>query len=218
MVGVDFSLGYPAGTAAALGLDGVPWRAMWTLLADLVVDAPDNTNNRFDVATELNRRMGDGPGPFWGCPPNRSSAWLTATKTSPAPIPEWRTTEAVVRERGHRPFTAWQLLGAGSVGSQSLVGIPALVRVEAALRRAGRTVDVWPFTAPAVSSPAAAPGDVVIGEVWPSLYPLGALDGRVRDEVQVIQTAHRLHHDIDRSPIHRFDECVVREEGWVWGA
>jgi hypothetical protein len=34
LVGVDFSLGYPAGTATALGLTGTAWSAMWALLAE----------------------------------------------------------------------------------------------------------------------------------------------------------------------------------------
>ena len=42
---------------------------MWDLLAQLVDDRDDNANNRFEVAAELNRRVGPGPGPFWGCPP-----------------------------------------------------------------------------------------------------------------------------------------------------
>ncbi len=50
LLGVDFSLGYPAGTARALRLNGTPWRAMWSLLAELVIDADDNANNRFEVA------------------------------------------------------------------------------------------------------------------------------------------------------------------------
>ena len=50
LVGVDFSLGYPAGTAAALGLGGTPWSAMWAMLAEQIVDDDRNGNNRFTVA------------------------------------------------------------------------------------------------------------------------------------------------------------------------
>jgi len=39
LVGVDFSLGYPVGTAAALGLAGTPWSAMWKMLADRIAEA-----------------------------------------------------------------------------------------------------------------------------------------------------------------------------------
>src|SRR5690349_6828367 len=50
LIGFDFALGYPAGTAAALGLEGAPWRALWDEWSRQVRDSPDNGNNRFDVA------------------------------------------------------------------------------------------------------------------------------------------------------------------------
>src|SRR5580700_4981260 len=54
LAGFDFSFAYPAGFAARLGLDGEPWLAVWELLARAIVDTPDNENNRFAVAAELN--------------------------------------------------------------------------------------------------------------------------------------------------------------------
>ena len=220
LLGVDFSLGYPAGTAAALGLSGTPWRAIWTLLTELVADADDNTNNRFEVAADLNGRIGEGPGPFWGCPRGQRSATLTSTKVSPGPLAEWRQVERDLRGAGHRPFSGWQLLGAGSVGSQSLVGIPRLAHLERRLVSDGLTVEVWPFGT--WNGVAPAP-DVVIAEVWPSLYPLPEPAGRVRDEVQVVETARRLL-DLTECGISegRTDDATQRsvrgEEGWVLGA
>src|SRR5271154_6806361 len=32
LVGLDFPYGYPAGFAAALGVDGEPWKGVWTYL------------------------------------------------------------------------------------------------------------------------------------------------------------------------------------------
>ena len=219
LLGVDFSLGYPAGTSTALRLPGTPWRAMWALLAELVVDADDNANNRFEVAAELNRRIGTGPGPFWGCPPRRRSPTLTTTKVLADPLAEWRIVEHELRRAGHRPFSGWQLLGVGSVGSQSLVGIPRLAQLERSLRATGRTVEVWPFGAWDGVVPVP---DVVIAEVWPSLYELPALNGRVHDEVQVIETARRL---VDLTAVELGEQLsdearqrVREEEGWVLGA
>lgn len=221
LLGVDFSLGYPGGTAAALGLSGSPWRSMWDLLTELVVDRDDNANNRFEVAAELNARIGGGPGPFWGCPPSRRTPTLTSTKVRPDPLAEWRHVEAVLRRRGDRPFSAWQLLGTGSVGSQSLVGIARLARLERSLVAAGHSVDVWPFTggSGAESQPGA---DVVIAEVWPSMDPLEPLAGRVRDEAQVIGTARRLAAGVTfvlpAPPGASARSQVLSEEGWVLGA
>lgn len=57
LVGVDASLGAPAGVAEAVG--GCPnWMCWWQTLADLVDDRADNSNNRWEVAAELNRRIG----------------------------------------------------------------------------------------------------------------------------------------------------------------
>jgi hypothetical protein len=62
----------------------------------------------------------------------------------------------------------------------------------------------------------------VIAEVWPSLHRLPELRGRVRDEVQVVETARRLAEGVDfRLDPSLGDEArrIVRlEEGWVLGA
>ncbi|HUG83256.1 MAG TPA: hypothetical protein VMM13_01760, partial [Euzebya sp.] len=72
LCGVDFALGFPSGTAAALGApsDAQAWRWVWQLLDEAIEDDPVNRNNRFDVASRLNARLGRGVGPFWGCPPD----------------------------------------------------------------------------------------------------------------------------------------------------
>ena len=213
LLGVDFSLGYPAGTAALLGLDGVPWRATWKLLAELIDDADDNRNNRFVVAAELNRRMGDGPGPFWGCPASVRSPTLTSTKVAPTPLGEWRRVEHRLRTTGYRPFSAWQLLGAGSVGSQTLLGIPRLVELISSSTDVGRSVAVWPFDVALVAGGGA---DLVIAEVWPSLHASGPPAALVRDEAQVIETARRLVGGVELTLSEAPD--VVAEEGWILGA
>ena len=41
----------------------------------------------------------------------------------------FRAAEEVLRSQGRRPFSSWQLFGAGAVGSQSLLGIPMLDRL-----------------------------------------------------------------------------------------
>jgi len=225
LLGVDFSLGYPAGTAAALGLGGSPWCAMWDLLESAVADDDRNVNNRFAVAADLNRRLGGGPGPFWGRPRTKQSGSLTTTKAPTGGLPEWRAVERMLRAAGRRPFSSWQLLGAGSVGSQSLVGIPVLERLR---RRGGDRVHVWPFST-GLAVPSLAAGGLVIAEVWPSLVDVTSAAGgsAVRDAVQVDGLARELA-DVDRrgqlpglftpavEPAAR--RAVVAEEGWVLGA
>jgi hypothetical protein len=216
LVGVDFSLGFPAGTAGCLGLEVPSWASMAAELGRLVDDDARNRNNRFEVASQLNARMGGAPGPFWGCPPRAASASLTTTKPPPGALAEWRTVESALRERGHRPFSSWQLLGAGAVGSQSLLGIPMVMRLRDLLQ--GRLA-VWPFE-PIDSA-------IVVAEVWPSLLPLDPTRASVRDAAQVLGVADWLGgldlvgalHDLfcldNLAPeVH---DVVVGEEGWVLG-
>jgi len=224
LVGVDFSLGFPSGTAASLGLTGTPQVAMWSHLASVIEDDERNANNRFEVAAALNERMSPGPGPFWGCHPSKATEHLTSRKVPCAPLPEWRTIETELRKRGKRPFSAWQLLGAGAVGSQSLLGVPAMARFVERVEGCDRSVDVWPFTC-GLELPSA---DTVLVEVWPTLVDLvdqssDVWEARVRDERQVVAVAQHLAQvDLSSSFTPVIPESaaavVVAEEGWVLGA
>lgn len=223
LVGVDFSLGYPAGTASALGADGTPWSAMWSLLTESVVDDGGNANNRFAVAAEFNRRLTGTASPFWGCPTSAAGRHLTTTKpTGATPIAPFRATEEMLRDQGHRPFSSWQLFGAGSVGSQSLLGIPMLERLRG---RFEDRVGVWPFTT-GLWSPALDEGTIVVAEVWPSMRELGDYGDTVRDSAQVSATANWLADTAAVDGLGALfsprlppavERVAVAEEGWVFG-
>ncbi len=76
--GFDFSFGYPEGTARMLtGRDG--WKAVWARIAEVIEDGPDNKNNRFEAAAELNGCF-EGEGPFWGRPAGRDIPGLLGTR------------------------------------------------------------------------------------------------------------------------------------------
>jgi hypothetical protein len=216
LVGVDFSLGFPTGTAELLGLDGPSWASTGAELGRLVEDDARNRNNRFSVASALNARMGGAPGPFWGCPPTAVTSTLTTTKPPPGSLAQWRRVEARLREQGYRPFSSWQLLGAGAVGSQSLVGIPTIMRLR---ERFGGRLAVWPFE----------PTDcaIVVAEVWPSLLALDLTVAPVRDAAQVLGVAEwlaglDLADGLDEllcldNLAPEVHDVVVGEEGWVLG-
>lgn len=240
LLAVDWSLGYPYGTASVLDLDvaahATPQEAIWAVVAELIDDDERNRNNRFEVASDLNRRAGGGPGPFWGCPSARSTSWLTTTRVPSAPVPTWRLVEEVLRADGLRPFSSWQLTGAGAVGSQSLLGVAALVVLRRRMAARGLAVHVWPFTT-GLDLPSG--GDVVVAEVWPSMFDLDATsdDGRVRDEAQVRAVASALAAvdaagelgswfapdvsvlgtRVSDDRAERAEHVVVEEEGWTLG-
>lgn len=222
LIGVDASLGYPVGSADLFGLTGTPWRAMWSAVSELSEDDEHNRNNRFAVAAELNRRVGRRPGPFWGCPPSKSSGDLAPRKPNSFPVAEFRRTEQQLRAAGLRPASGWQLFGIGSVGGQTLTLLPILSELSARWR--GR-LDTWPFTT-GLSAPRVRAGRVVVAEVWPTMWGAEVGGSSVKDAVQVDATVRAL------SAADRAGELVgwftpqvtadverdaVNEEGWVVG-
>jgi hypothetical protein len=223
LVGVDFSLGYPAGTAEALGLTGTAWSATWALLAGEIDDDDRNANNRFAVAAALNRRLTGAAAPFWGCPPSAVCAHLGATKPVEAgTLVEFRAAEELLRAGGRRPFSSWQLLGAGAVGSQSLLGIGRLDRLRS---RFGERMEVWPFTT-GFASPTIGDGTIVVAELWPSMLTIGGTGDLVRDAAQVASAVRWLTETdqsggLDALFSPALDPAVVAaavaEEGWVFG-
>ncbi len=235
-IGCDFPYGYPAGFARALGLHGKapPWRYIWDELTLLIVDNPDNRNNRFAVAAALNTRCGGSiPGPFWGCPIGHCAPQLLPTSprypypTSAGPaLARFRHVERSAR--GVQPV--WRLYGTASVGSQALVGIPALHRLRNAPALAAVS-RIWPFETGFTTTPTPEQGPAIIhAEIWPGLVP-DALDASIsiRDQAQVRAAVRWLAH-LDNAgqlgvlfgppaalPPEVLAVCVA-EEGWIVGA
>jgi precorrin-8X/cobalt-precorrin-8 methylmutase len=184
LAGFDFAFGYPHGLAARLGLADPPWRAMWELLAAEITDASDNANNRFAVAARLNERISGGAGPFWGCPVGEARPCLEARhhrRHDALGLPERRTADTWLTG----PQPVWKLAYTGSVGSQSLTGIPVLraLRDEPALADAVR---VWPFeTRLQALTREDTEGRIVLAEIYPSLLDVRPRRGEVKDRAQV---------------------------------
>ena len=235
LLGFDLPLGYPAGTAERLKLDAEPagrWSAMWRYLERAIVDKPDNLNNRATVAARMNRTMTDGPRPFWGAPrPGDANTMLSKTKPADqlAGLPEFRETERRTQGRGKAGAKpVWQLTGNGSVGSQALMGIPAVKRLADELGERGA---VWPFTTGwRAPSPAELAGlDAVIAEVYPALVPATPQPGESpADRVQVRTLCEhwsRLDEAGRLAPLFaapkdaslELVEAVEGEEGWILG-
>lgn len=225
LIGFDFPFGYPAGTAAALGLAaaGGAWRATWDRIDGLLRDGADNANNRFDVGATLNAEISGEAFPFWGCPAGKSGPMLRAKGRrphAPGEPAERRLCES--RVRTIQPV--WKLAYTGSVGGQALTGIPRVRRIrdDAALRA---TTRIWPFETGLADDPAAA---VILAELYPSLVDPVALPGRPKDAGQVVATATALAaRDADGTlgdllagdPGLTAEEraAVVGEEAWILG-
>jgi hypothetical protein len=152
----------------------------------MVKDKPDNTNNRFGVGSEINRRMTGGPFPFWGCPPKDTLTTLQPKRTrdhGPDDLPEFRHADAAAKAA-----SIWKLYYNGSVGGQALLGIPFVRRLQA---NRGEGFRIWPFETgfQPLSEAALAGVEVVATEVYPSLYKAQPGPGEVKDLAQVRATA-----------------------------
>ncbi len=187
VVGLDFGFGVPAWYMDREGwrTGRDVWHAFTAAHADATLTAPSF--------------------PFWG---------RGAQRTRPAELrdddgvtPPLRETERALRGRA-RPFSVFQLVGAGSVGAASLRGMPTLL----ALAEAGALI--WPFD----DDPGGAV--TVVAEVWPRLAALTVNKSDAEARVAHVRTmASRVegvlaHEAAVRGSDDAFDALVAAISLW----
>ena len=226
-VGFDFPLGLPRGLAAGLKLPGAaPWRALWDQLAKMVKDKADNTNNRFGVGSEINRRLTGGPFPFWGCPPRDTLTTLQPKRGrdhGPGDVPELRHLEATQKS----PNPVWKLYYNGAVGGQAILGIPVARRLKDAR---GEAMKIWPFETgwTALTEAALAGVDVVAAEINAVAATASPLAGESKDAAHMRALAEHFAKldeagtlaGLFAAPKGTAADVVAdveREEGWALG-
>jgi hypothetical protein len=228
-LGFDFALGFPRSLAEGLKLppETAPWLAVWNQIDRMVTDKADNTNNRFGVASEINRRLTGGPFPFWGCPPRDALTTLQPKRQrahGPDDIPEFRHAELAAKGSA----SVWKLYYNGSVGGQTILGIPVARRLKLAR---GDKLKVWPFETgwKALTEANLAGVEVVMAEIYPSMVKAAPASGEVKDLTQVRGYAEhlaRLDEQNKLSALFGPDKETAadvvldaeREEGWILGA
>ncbi len=230
LVGVDFPLGFPAGTSESLKLKGDPWRAIRDFLLKEMKDKPDNTNNRFALAARMNRLISNGPFPFWGCSKKDELTTLSIKKTrehGKGDIAEFRIVEnAALEAKKARPQPVWKIAYAGAIGGQTMTGIPAIER----LREKFSSLKVWPFEMPLAKLDQEGLTDtrVVIAEVLTSLNAMNQQASEIRDEAQVRSLCEAMaERDANGKLGAMFGgeaklsdaqkAAVTSEEGWILG-
>jgi hypothetical protein len=225
LVGFDFPLGFPRGTAAALKLADPPWRGVMDFIAAEMKDKPDNTNNRFQVGAKMNRLMNGEAFPFWGAPARDAQTMLSTKRPrdhGPDDLPEFRLAEEAVKG----PSSIWKLYYQGSVGGQALTGLPVIKRLKQAR---GERVRIWPFETGwrPLGPPDLEGVEAVFAEIYPSLNTGEAKRGEVKDEAQVRLAAERFAELDERGRLSALfgpakddprRDIVEREEGWILGA
>jgi hypothetical protein len=221
-LGFAFPFGFPRGLTAALSLNGEqPWTALWDFLDRQVKDKADNTNNRFAVGSEINRRTTGGPFPFWGCPPRDALTTLQPKRShehGPGDLPEFRYADQAVKGA-----SIWKLYYAGSIGGHAILGIPMLKRLKKA-----RPVKVWPFeTGWKAIAPADLDGqDALAAEVKLGLTPAQPLPGEAKELAPVRALAERIAKLDEAGKLEAAFappkgtpeaevQAVEQEEGWI---
>jgi precorrin-8X/cobalt-precorrin-8 methylmutase len=135
-----------------------------------------------------------------------------------AGLAEYRQVERLLHNRGQLPQSVWKLMGAGSVGSQALTGIPVVSRLRQ-LDLLAPVSQVWPFEVlvPELSEGSAA---IVHAEIWPSLIHAPLRPGQVKDEAQVIALAEEFRRGDRNGSLATLFLAGARgsvEEGWILG-
>ena len=200
--------------------------ALWDWLAARIVDDEHNANNRYAVAAEINRRY-PGVGPCWG----RPATWTYPDVPTRAHARTHRAAQPAERRIADKHAkgakTVWQLAYTGSVGSQVLLGLPALDRLRTTPSIAGG-VAVWPFE----GGLAVPDKPVVLVELYPSLLRAAvarhATRAEIHDRAQVRVNA-RAFASLDAAgglaPLFLGSPALTRcerrlietEEAWVLG-
>jgi hypothetical protein len=186
VIGLDFSFGFPAWYLQARG-----WtrgHEAWGAFTEPVVDA----------------LLVEPAFPFWG---------RGALRTRPAALregsdtPPLRETERRLAGRA-RPFSVFQLVGAGAVGTASLRGMATLHALSLAGAR------VWPFDEDGGGAGA------VVAEVWPRLAAPTVNKSSVDERVAHVQALTGVVHGVDacippvRASDDAFDALVAAVALW----
>lgn len=223
LVGFDFPLGFPRGASEALKLNGAPWRSMLDFVAKETKDKPDNTNNRFQVGAKMNRLMTGEAFPFWGAPARDEQTMLSAKRGrehGPNDLPEFRFAD----EAAKGAASIWKLYYQGSVGGQTLTGLPVIKRL-----RDARNVRLWPFETGwrPISSADLEDVEAVFAEIYPSMYASKPAAGEVKDQAQVRGACERFNALDEKGQLGPLfgpakedarRDAIEQQEGWILGA
>jgi hypothetical protein len=224
LLGFDFPLGFPRGTAAALKLEGPPHEALTAWVAKEVKDKADNTNNRFQVGAKMNRLMTGEAFPFWGAPAREAQTMLSVKRPrdhGPQDLPEFRFCE----EAAKGASSVWKLYYQGSVGGQSLTGLPLIKKLK---DERGDRMKLWPFELgwKPMTAAVLAGVDVVAAEIYPSLLKPKPGEGEIKDQAQVRAVGEHFQALDDKGKLGAVfgpvgDDprraVIEQEEGWILG-
>ena len=206
LIGFDFPFGYPRGFVRHVTGSDDPL-AFWDWLETRITDSEAGENNRFDVASEINRLF-DGPGPFWGKP--TEDAWPDVPYRKAGIAYDICAERRACDLAAKASSSCFQLFFNPTVGSQALMGLPMLARLR---QRSG--VAVWPFED-------WSGAQSVLVEIWPGLIEPAVREvqkGEIRDAVQVRLLARALAGLSSERLGGMLSDVgpTARQEAWILG-
>ncbi|MEM9838387.1 MAG: hypothetical protein AAF830_04440 [Pseudomonadota bacterium] len=217
LAGFDFAFGYPEGFAERVA-GQADCHSLWTLIDEQITDGDDNRSNRFAAGEALNRSFGEPL--FWGKPHQQADLYPDLPSKRPdTSFPTRRHVEVAVSSAK----SVFQLAYNGAVGSQTLLGIPALLKLQ---RETG--AKVWPFETQFADNLPGGPS-AVFAEIYPTLVLSRAPEGDVKDKAQVEAMAYTMARLDRQGTLRQLLEpppgtteaqrlVMEREEGSILGA
>lgn len=223
LLGFDFAFGYPNGTSKALGFNGVAWSSIHNFLEKEIIDKQDNDNNRFQIASKMNRLISNSAAPFWGCPPKFVNSYLQPKKQAlNLDLNELRICDIDAKTAS----SVFKTYTPGSVGSQSLIGIPFLKK----LCNKVENIKIWPFEIK--FQPIKKEDDdnfsIIACEIYPSMLKTKPENGEAKDLAQVRALAYHFANLDNEGKLRaefagkrkfttREVEIIENEEGYILG-
>jgi hypothetical protein len=217
LFGQDHQYGIPIAFAKELGLPTEDWReAMTGLFATGPFSTWAKDADAGGFAAEVNRWLvARGASPyFWSATKRTRYGIQGQSSRSPEHATLRRMTEAQIG------FPFCRIGDPGSVGGQSIVGIPRLLHLLEASEREGIVVEVWPFDGLHLTGSKAH----VAIEPYPTLVrERGIVQSDENDAVastawaQKLDREGALHEALDLRGLGSVEQARVRFEGWIAG-
>lgn len=218
LCGFDFQYSFPAGFWRTLTNLSEIWEQMAQGMADGVPGLPQvveepksNAREWAEVANnQIARQLGCSVGPFWG--PNFSQAKDPGFfRSQKLPFDEYRIVEK--RLPGCKPI--FKIGGRGSVGLQSLCGIPGLFRLRSICSAQKIPMHFWPFDGWDFR------GTHTVVEWYPAIYNKGQKSDK-KDACACVEWAQSMDEDGTLSRfftpwLPSFEKTQAIFEGWVLG-
>ncbi len=218
LCGFDFQYSFPAGLWRTLTDLPDTWGQMAQGMADgvpglpQIVEEPESNAREWAEAAnnQIAHQLGCPAGPFWG--PNFSQAKDPGFfRSQKRPFNEYRIVERCLP--GCKPI--FKIGGQGSVGLQSLCGIPSLFRLRSLCSAQNIPIHFWPFDGWGLR------GTHTLVEWYPAIHNKGQKSDK-NDACACVEWAQSM--DEDGSLSRFFTPCLPSSEktqaifeGWVLG-